>query len=301
MESRNRSFLKGALFGALFVCLAGFTLWSIRGPRALDKKTEQKLVAIQELTRQVYLYETDAQTLDDSLLKGYLLGYGDPYSAYYDQEETQTMLELTEGVHQGEEVKTVHAELLEDGTAYLGVSLFTDRTPEQFSGALQELRESGATRLLVDLRDNPGGSFEAVVEMLRQMMPEGLLVYTEDKEGRREEFVNQEDHTLEMPLVLLVNENTASAAEIFAGAVQDYGMATVVGTRTYGKGVVQRLYTFQDGTSLRLTISTYYTPKGRSIQGEGISPDVEAAYDAALGEAGRDTQLEEALSILRGK
>ena len=133
------------------------------------------------------------------------------------------------------------------------------------------------------------------------MLPEGVIVYTEDKNGTKTEYKNEEDHTLDIPLVVLVNGMSASASEIFTGAVQDYGIGTIVGTKTYGKGVVQQLVDLQDGTYLKITISEYFTPKGRSIQKKGIEPDVTVEYEKNERDENADNQLEKALEIVKQK
>ena len=127
-------------------------------------------------------------------------------------------------------------------------------------------------KMIVDLRDNPGGLLDSVCDILRQILPEGLIVYTEDKNGNREEETCDGKNALDIPLAVLVNENSASASEIFAGAVKDYGIGTIVGTTTYGKGIVQSIRTLSDGSAVKLTVSKYYTPKGNNIHKTGISP-----------------------------
>lgn len=135
---------------------------------------------------------------------------------------------------------------------------------------------------MIDLRDNPGGTMVSVCDVLREILPEGLIVYTEDKNGERLEETCDGEHMLDMPMAVLVNGNSASAAEIFAGAVQDHEMGLIVGTTTYGKGVVQNLHHLSDGSAVKLTIARYYTPNGNSIHEIGITPDVEVELDAAL-------------------
>ena len=131
------------------------------------------------------------------------------------------------------------------------------------------------------------------------ILSEGLVVYTEDKYGNREVYESDKEHQLNIPLAVLVNGNSASASEIFAGAIQDYGVGTIVGTTTYGKGIVQNLYQLTDGTCLKITTSEYFTPNGRNIHGIGIEPDiiVEYKYDVINPEA--DNQLEAALNYLK--
>lgn len=132
--------------------------------------------------------------------------------------------------------------------------------------------------LIIDLRDNPGGLLDAVCSTLEQILPEGLIVYTEDKDGNRVEHTGEGNTPIQIPLTVLINENSASAAEIFAGAVKDYQVGTLVGTTTFGKGIVQETYALEDGSAVKLTIAKYYTPSGINIHGTGITPDVEVEW-----------------------
>ena len=180
------------------------------------------------------------------------------------------------------ELPTVSYEMLEDSIGYLRVTEFTMVTPQQFENAYKDLREKGMEKLIVDLRDNPGGVLSSVCDVLRQILPEGLIVYTEDKYGEKQEMKCDGDTPIDIPLAVLVNENSASASEIFAGAVKDYGIGTIVGTTTYGKGIVQSLQKLSDGSAVKLTTARYYTPKGNDIHKVGITPDVEEKLDVSL-------------------
>ncbi len=202
------------------------------------------------------------------------------------------------------EVPTISYKMLEDNIGYIEVAEFDEVTDEQFSKALAELTNQGMEGLVVDLRDNPGGVLDVVVNMLDEILPEGMIVYTEDKYGNREEYKSDEEHQLNVPMTVLVNGNSASASEIFAGAVKDYGVGTIVGTTTFGKGIVQRLFDLGDGTALKLTISKYYTPNGNNIHGIGIEPDVEVELDEAVASQvvrteEEDNQLQKAIEILK--
>ncbi len=204
------------------------------------------------------------------------------------------------------EVPTVAWEMLEDQIGYIAVSEFDIVTSEQFSSALEELEADGMKGLIIDLRDNGGGVVRAVTEMADRMLPEGLIVYTEDKYGNRSEARSDAEHFFDLPLAVLVNGNSASASEIFAGAIKDYQVGSIVGTRTYGKGIVQQPFQLEDGTAIKLTISKYYTPKGNDIHGKGIEPDVEVELDEALrGKAvithEEDNQLQTAMDVVREK
>ena len=198
------------------------------------------------------------------------------------------------------ETKTVAYEMDEaTHIATIQIAEFDTVTTEQFDEALKNARKDGMKALIIDLRDNPGGNLSAVVDIGRELLPEGLIVYTEDKYGKREEYKSDGKQELEVPLVVLVNENSASAAEILAGAVKDYGIGTILGTTTYGKGIVQKIYGLTDGSAVKLTVSHYYTPKGNDIHGVGIKPDEELELDAEkFVKDGIDNQRERAKEIL---
>lgn len=197
------------------------------------------------------------------------------------------------------EAPTVKHEMLENNVGYIQISEFDDVTTDQFTEALAVVKGSGAKGLVLDLRGNPGGSLNVVVDIARQILPKGLIVYTEDKYGERDEYTCDGRNELDIPLVVLVNGNSASASEILAGAVKDYGKGILVGTTTFGKGIVQRVLPLTDGTALKLTISAYYTPNGNNIHGVGIEPDVVCEFDSdAYYDRDVDNQLEKALEVL---
>ena len=135
------------------------------------------------------------------------------------------------------------------------------------------MKKWGAQGIIIDLRDNPGGLLDAVTEMLDPLLPAGLTVYMQDKYGGREDY-KSDAACYDIPMAVIVNGSSASASEIFAGAVQDYGVATIVGTQSFGKGIVQSVVPLGDGSAIKLTIADYYTPKGRNIHGVGITPDI---------------------------
>ncbi len=198
------------------------------------------------------------------------------------------------------EAPTVNYEMLEDHIGYIQITEFDEVTTDQFTEALAVIKGSGAKGLILDLRGNPGGSLNAVVDIAREILPRGLIVYTEDKYGQRDEYSCDGRNELDMPLVVLVNGNSASASEILAGAIKDYRKGVLVGTTTFGKGIVQRVLPLTDGTALKLTISTYYTPNGNNIHGVGIEPDVICEFDGdAYYEDGEDNQLERALEEIK--
>ncbi len=204
------------------------------------------------------------------------------------------------------ELPSVFGEMLDENTGYIQITEFKGVTVEQYEEVFADLKEQGMERLVVDLRDNPGGLLNVVCNILRDILPEGLIVYTEDKNGNRSEETCDGKNPLDMPLAVLVNGNSASASEIFAGAVKDYGIGTIVGTTTYGKGVVQSIRQLSDGSAVKLTIANYYTPKGNSINKTGIRPDVEVELSPELLNQEEitheeDNQLQAALNSLNTK
>ena len=384
----KRSFLKGALVGALaMLVIVGVILTNLFGlDGILDSTTEQKMQVIQNMIRSEYLYEdeVDEELLQQSIIKGYVAGLGDPYSVYYDEAETQSLKESTSGefggigvvitqeietqiitfttvydespgqkaglldgdilykvdgeevtgqdldtvvskirgekgttveitVLRGEtmeeftckvtrdiiEVNTVAYEMKEQNIGYIQVSGFETVTYRQFETALTELTNQGMQSLVVDLRNNPGGNLSTVCDMLDLILPQGTIVSTKDKKGKGEVITSDEERQLNIPMAVLINGNSASASEIFAGAIQDYGVGTLVGTTSYGKGIVQNIYGLPDGTSLKLTTSEYFTPKGRNIHGTGIEPDVKVEYVYDKDNPEADNHLDAALECLR--
>lgn len=200
------------------------------------------------------------------------------------------------------ESPTVNYEMYDNDIGYIQITEFDEVTADQFTEALAVVKGSGAKGLILDLRGNPGGSLPIVVDIAREILPEGLIVYTEDKYGQKEEYSCDGKHELDIPLVILINGNSASASEILAGAVKDYGKGTLIGTTTFGKGIVQRVLPLTDGTALKLTISSYYTPNGNNIHGIGIEPDIECEFDSdAYYNEGVDNQLERAIEEIERK
>ena len=388
----QKRFWQGALCGALAVLL-GLGLVSCAGSlpflgkeEAVSQETKEKLSGIQALIQKEYIGEVDEDALQTGICQGYVGALGDPYSAYYDEEQTSALMETTQGEYGGigvvltqnldtgvttassvyedspamkagmkdgdiiyqvegrdvsgmaleeisgsikgekgttveitvlrgeerEEVtltitrdtiqaETVKTRMLEDEIGYLAISEFDSVTLEQYREGLAELTAQGMEGLIVDLRGNPGGNLDTVCEILDLMLPEGLIVYTEDKDGNRQEFTSDEAQEVQVPLAVLVDGNSASASEIYAGAIQDYGIGQIVGTKTYGKGVVQTIYDLKDGTSLKLTVAEYFTPNGRNIDGEGITPDVEVTYQRNENDPEADNQLDRAVETLQNE
>lgn len=353
-----------------------------------NQEVQEKLTEIEELMNNYYLDELDSDQIETWLYKGAVAGLGDPYAAYYTQEEYQSLRDSTNGsycgigveisqnintgiitiarvfeegpameagllpgdilykvgdtevtgmdltmvvsqikgkentkvvisvVREGEEdyldfqverrtieIQTVSSAMLEDQIGYIAITSFDDVTTDQFTKALDELEKQGIKGLVVDLRGNGGGLVSSVCAILDRLLPEGLIVYTEDKYGNREENTSDAEHYFDKPLAVLINGNSASASEIFAGAIKDYGIGTLVGTTTYGKGIVQKIYPLHDGTAVKLTVSKYYTPKGNNIHGIGIEPDVEIDLDEELKKEvlvplEEDNQLQRARELL---
>ena len=378
--------LTGALVTALIICGAAGTwkvLSAIRNgdytaaSTVSEADVNEKLDRINSLIEGCYLYEDDIDedALIDGIYSGYAEALGDPYTEYYDEEETKALYESTNGefsgigatmsqsldsgeitvsnvyedspadkagMKQGDviyevdgrsvsgqdletvvswikgeqgtdvtlcvlrdgeeveltatrdiiEVQTVSSEMKDGQIGYIAVSEFDSVTYDQFEAALEELESQGMQGLVIDLRGNPGGNLTTVTDMLKLLLPEGTIVSTKDKYGNTEEISCDGKHEFTKPLAVLVNQYSASASEIFSGAIQDYGTGTIVGMTTYGKGVVQQLMDLGDGTCLKVTIAEYYTPSGRSINGTGVEPDVEVEYEYDENNPEADNQLD---------
>ena len=385
--------LTGALVTALIICGAAGTwkvLSAIRNgdytaaSTVSEADVNEKLDRINSLIEECYLYEDDIDedALIDGIYSGYAEALGDPYTEYYDEEETKALYESTNGefsgigatmsqsldsgeitvsnvyedspadkagMKQGDviyevdgrsvsgqdletvvswikgeqgtdvtlcvlrdgeeveltatrdiiEVQTVSSEMKDGQIGYIAVSEFDSVTYDQFEAALEELESQGMQGLVIDLRGNPGGNLTTVTDMLKLLLPEGTIVSTKDKYGNTEEISCDGKHEFTKPLAVLVNQYSASASEIFSGAIQDYGTGTIVGMTTYGKGVVQQLMDLGDGTCLKVTIAEYYTPSGRSINGTGVEPDVEVEYEYDENNPDADNQLDKALEVVR--
>lgn len=393
----DHKFLKGALCGALaMLCVMAAVsgmksiaarfpqLAAISGADKKDEFPEEKLEVIRAAMDRYYLHadEIDEEALKEGIYAGYVSGLGDPYSAYYTEEEAKELLQGISGEYSGIgaalsknnetnvvtitnvykdspaeeagmkegdilyqvdehevtgedlnqvvawikgeegtevklyvirdseeleltavrrmiEVQTVTYEMKDSDIGYIWVSEFDTVTYEQFKDALAALDEEGMQGLVIDLRSNPGGNLTVVLNMLGQILPKGTIVSTENREGKAEEYTCDGAHEFTRPLAVLVNGYSASASEIFSGAVQDYGKGKIVGTTTFGKGVVQEVLGLADGSYLKITISEYFLPSGRSIDKVGITPDVEVEYERNEEDENADNQLEKAIEVVR--
>lgn len=376
--NRHKSFIKGALTGALImlfavgVCtkvpeLSGLLLQkdsvTAKQERA-EKKTEAKFKKIEKMIDQYYLYSDDVkqEDLEDAVYAGFLSALNDPYTVYYNEEETKEIKESTSGEYSGigaammqnvqtgeitittvyEDSPAEKAGLLEGDILYqvddhkiedqdtsevvswikgeegtevkLSVYRGEDREEHTLTAVREkiqsqtvehemkeDLEAQGMEGLVIDLRNNPGGNLDTVVEMLKLILPEGRIVSIKDKYGNEETYDCDGKHEFQKPLAVLVNGYSASASEIFAGAVKDYGIGTLVGTTTYGKGIVQELFSFEDDTMIKITTAEYFTPSGENIHKKGIQPDVEVEYTYDAANPTSDNQLQKALDVVKSK
>ena len=351
-----------------------------------SEKVQSKLAFLETYIRGYYLDEINDEQMEDYLYYGLVAGLGDPYAAYYNEEETQSMLDSSSGNYcgigavfsqnlitgtitvtrvyegcpsyeagllpedilykvgdeevtgqdltnvvtkikgeegtevtltmiRGEEyidftmkrqmieVPTIEHEMLADRVGYIMISEFDGVTDEQFIEALENLQSQGMKSLVIDLRNNGGGSVESVCHIADKLLPEGPIVYTEYK-GEEREARNSDSDCVKVPIAVLMNGASASASEILAGALQDYGAAKIIGTQSYGKGIVQSIFDLQDGTALKLTTAKYYTPNGNNIHEIGITPDVEIDLPEELKTEvtlsfEEDVQLQKAIEVLQ--
>lgn len=445
MENNKNKFWKGVLVGAMVMAFTGLIIVGLStgifmiGRTVIDNQVQThrvdgdvsqsgdtqipdfnqvvgKMNLIQQIVSQYYLFEEEAEKVEDGIYTGFMYGLDDPYSVYYNEEAYQAMQEDTEGVYcgigamvsqnrstgiitvvkvfknapsfeagmlpgdiiykvgdtfvsgmevdlvvkdhiRGEEgtfaeitvlrgenneevdlkverreveVPTVEHQMLEDQIGYIYVMQFDTITAPQFKAAVDDLEQQGMEKLLVDMRGNPGGTVDAVVEMLAYLLPEdqneGMLLYTQDKDGKGDQYYckdgkirfssdhgtrldgypKEDGHQVDVPMAVLVNGNSASAAEVFTGAIMDYDWGTVVGTQTFGKGIVQNLIPLGDGSAIKLTTSHYYTPSGFDLHEKGLKPDVEVELNEelmtqAVVELSEDNQVQKALEVLREK
>ena len=400
-----KNFWKGVLCGALFsIVICGVVLVAtgvfkkeepqgnfieefLNSEGLVTTETQAKLKNIRSIIDEIYLYsdEIDEKLLQENIVRGYVAGLKEPYTVYYNEEETTALFESTSGTFggigvvimqdrttglatfttiyddcpgkkagfksgdivykvNGEDVSgmdldsivtrirgevgteveitvlrgetgeeytgvatraliendTVEYQMKDGKLGYIQLTAFESVTYEQFKEALEDLTKQGMKGLIVDLRNNTGGNLDTVCEILDLILPKGTIVSIKDKNGNGQTFSSDDANKLEVPLVVLTNGYSASASEIFAGAVQDYEIGKLVGTKTYGKGIVQNIYSLGDGTSLKITSSEYFTPNGRTIPEKGIEPDVEIEYQYDETNPDKDNQLEKAIEVLKG-
>ena len=351
-----------------------------------QEPVQEKLGLLETFIRGYYLDEIDEEKLEDYLYYGLVAGLGDPYAAYYNEEETQSLIDSSNGSYcgigtvfsqnmvtgivtvsqvyegcpsyeagilpgdilykvngedvtgqdltnvvtkikgeegtevtitmlRGEEeidftmerrmieVPTIDYEMLADSMGYIQIMEFDTVTAPQFHDALIDLQNQGMKGLIIDLRNNGGGSVDAVCSIADELLPKGPIVFTEYKGEDWEERSSDAD-CVEVPMAVLMNENSASASEILAGALQDYEQAVIVGTQSYGKGIVQSVIDLQDGTALKITTAKYYTPDGNNIHEIGITPDVEIDLPEEVKTKvninyEEDVQLQKAIEVLQ--
>ncbi len=201
----------------------------------------------------------------------------------------------------------IKSEILGGNIGYIKIVMFDSEIGKYFKNDLNKMLKKGIDGLIIDLRDNPGGSYEQVVEIADSLLAEGTIVYTEDRSGKRE-YKNSNRASIDLPLAILINENSASASEILAGSVKDHKRGTLIGKRTFGKGLVQELKLLEDGSGLKVTISRYYTPSGVCIHGTGVKPDIEVGpfeeyrnLPVSQIPRDRDIQLQSAMEALFGE
>lgn len=390
-KKEKKQFIKGIIAGVLLSTLVvvgfKFATGDIFG-KNIDKATAIKLQNIDRIIEEKYLYsdKIDQNALKEGMIKGYIQGLGDPYSAYYDKKEFKELTESTEGtfygigaqfntatnegfltvvnVYEGSpakkagiragdvltkvdgkdvggmsaesvvsrikgkngskvkltftrnkkntytvdvkrekiEVPTVAYRMQRENIGYIQISEFTGETATQFNDAFVKLEKQGMVGLVIDLRNNPGGRVDTTGKILDKLLGKGPLVKVKDKNGKEEVLIDSDEkHKWNKPIVVLINGYSASASELFAGAMQDYEAATIIGTKSYGKGVVQQIFSINDGTGVKLTIAEYFTPKGHVVNKKGITPDIKVEETRKTPEDPNDAQLLKAFEVVKGK
>ncbi len=406
MEDNNNSqyfkgLITGMCIGALIVIgtFVGFRLFTdpvstvtpinVSSEVSKLQDLEAKMEKIYEGIDEVYLNDIDIKDMEEAVCKAMLASLGDPYSAYYTEEEYKSLMEDTSGSYcgigvsvshkeddsivvnavfedspakkagilpgdkivkiddknvagnefdivvgwvRGEEgtdieltvlrdgkkydykmtrkevdVDTVSYEMKEDGIGYIKIASFDGVTKSQFKDAVDNLKEQGMEKVIIDLRDNPGGRMDVVCDIANYFIhKDDLIIYTEGKKGQKEsEYATKDGELLGMPVSVIVNGNSASASELFSGVIKDYKVGKIVGTQTFGKGIAQTLVRISDGSALKLTYSKYYTPAGINIHEVGITPDEvvelpdKLISPILLEEGQEDTQLQKAIELLK--
>ncbi len=191
--------------------------------------------------------------------------------------------------------KTVYGKVLDDGSGYILIKSFEEGTSEEFETELSAFEKQGVKSMIIDLRDNGGGYIDEGIKIADRLLKEGTITYMEDVNGKRK-YYNSDEKATKIKYVVLVNENTASTSEILTAAIKDNKGGKIVGTKTFGKGIVQETTKFKDGSSLKLTVLRYFSPKGKVIHKKGIVPDVKVDLDV---NAGVDNQLKMAQTVLK--
>ena len=241
------------------------------------------------------------KSLDDAvkLLRG---EKGTNVTVYIKRQDNEELLKF-ELVRDNIRVTTVKHDIIDNDLGYIKITSFDSKTYDEFKTALSSLEKQGIKGLVLDLRNNPGGSLYESVKIADEILGEGLIVYTEDRNKNKLEEYYSDDNKISVPLAVLINENSASASEIVAGAIQDHKAGVLVGTKTFGKGSVQEVEPFNNGTGMKLTIARYYIPSGRSIDGIGVKPDVEVKLDEDISPFDipreKDSQLLKAIKIIK--
>lgn len=203
------------------------------------------------------------------------------------------------------DAQTVTSKMLPDSIGYVEVTNFDTVTADQFKKAVDKLTGQGMKKMIIDLRNNPGGDLDTVVDMSDYLLKDGAtIVSVVDSKGGKTVYTAKDGHSLDIPMVVLVNGNSASASEVMTGALKDNKAARIVGTKTFGKGIVQQLFPLSDGGALKLTMAHYYTPNGTDIHGKGIEPDVKVDLNGNLNTAlaipvEQDNQLQEAIKVIQ--
>ncbi|SHI08542.1 S41 family peptidase [Sporanaerobacter acetigenes] len=202
-------------------------------------------------------------------------------------------------------LKSVKSTVLEDKIGYIKITSFDDLTYKDFKSELNSLEKQNVKGIVLDLRNNPGGLLDVCADIADEFLGEGTIVYTETRDGERE-YLKSDKKKTDLPLVVLVNEGSASASEILAGAIKDTKRGELIGTKTFGKGIVQRIIKLPDGSGYKLTVSEYFTPNGTNIHGIGITPDViielpEDVEMIGVENIKQDVQLQKAIEMMKAK
>jgi carboxyl-terminal processing protease len=200
------------------------------------------------------------------------------------------------------EVDTVFFEVLENNIAYIQITFFSERTSDEIVAALEEVLAQNVAGIILDLRDNPGGPVDSAVKVASQFLNEGIVLYAVDSDGEKQVWsVETGGLATDLPLVVLVNGGSASASEVIAGALQDYGRASLIGVKTFGKGSINILKELSDGSAIYLTIGRWFTPNGRQIEGQGLTPHIVVERTEQDIEQGKDPQLDRAIEYIKSQ